>query len=243
MASRLVVAALARNEADRFWRSALEAWSQFADRVLVQDDGSEDETVDIALSARAAVLSSPDPHEGMWGKEAPMRAQLWQKAWEFTRPGDYILVLDADMVPARDPRPLLASEPDAVAFNLYDLWTPDAYRIDGYWQGHNNWRTWCVRRPETPAEGWVWPSRGIHCGHFPSNLKPGRVVSAPRDFGLLHYAYSSPELRRLKHEAYMSVAGQLSDFERAHAASILSEPTLANLPFTPDYTLRLASDA
>lgn len=246
MKPRLIVAALVRNEADRFWRSALEAWSQFADLIVVVDDGSTDGTAWITreFSARGEVRGiALDSDNGMWGKEASARAALWEQACYHANVGDYIFILDADMVPARDPRPLLASSPDAVAFTLYDLWSPNEYRCDGFWQGHTAHRVWLVRRGEEPEEGWKWNERGVHCGHLPSNLVGGRMVYAPADFSLLHHAYVSPALREQKHAQYMSVRDQLSPFELAHADSILAPATLTPLPFTPQYTLRLANEA
>jgi hypothetical protein len=239
---RLVVAALVRNEADRFWRSALDAWSQFADEVVVLDDNSDDATPDLATAAGASVYFT-NSELPMWGREASARAKLWEVALLHAEVGDFVFILDADMVPARDPRPLLASEPDAVAFVLYDLWTSEAYRDDSYWRGHLVPRVWLAKVPHAPAGGWVWPERGVHCGHFPSNLQFQRVVYAPRDMALLHHAYVTPELRARKHQQYLGLGDALSDVEWAHAASILSAPTLAPLPFTPDYTLRLANEA
>ena len=241
---RIVVAALVRNEADRFFRSALEAWSQFADEIVVLDDWSDDATPDIVVEMprNKYQLYGRYTHDAAWGKEAPARAQLWDHACEVAGVGNYVFILDADMVPARNPRPLLASNPDAVAFTLYDLWSADEYRTDGFWRGHDVPRLWLAKVPLPPAGGWVWPERGIHTGHFPLNLQPERVVFAPRDFGLLHYAYSDPELRAAKHLQYGRVWDQLSEFERAHADSILTEPTLERLPFEPEYTLTLPAN-
>jgi glycosyltransferase involved in cell wall biosynthesis len=235
---RLIVAALVRNEADRFWRSALNAWATFADDIVVLDDGSTDDTVLCAEQWSGFVFDRST--DAAWGNEAPARAELWERACQIARVGDYIFILDADMVPARDPRPLLAAEPDAIAFPLYDLWSPNEYRCDGFWQGHTAPRTWCFRVPPVPADGWQWNARGVHCGHAPTNLSFGRVVYAPTDFSLLHYAYSSPALRTAKHAQYLSIADQLSPFERAHAESILDpDPLLSPLSFTPQYTLKL----
>src|SRR5690606_37375852 len=70
--SRIVVASLVRNEADRFWRSALEAWKTFADEIVVLDADSEDDTPEIALDAGAYVVGTSGPRA--WGSEAAKRA-------------------------------------------------------------------------------------------------------------------------------------------------------------------------
>lgn len=240
--SKLIVCCLAKNEASRFWRSALEAWWQFADDIIVLDDGSTDGTDVIAVEARALIIAR-ETLTSAWGNEAPARGQLWALALEKAEPGDWIFVLDADMTPARDPKPLLEANADAIAFKLYDLWTPSTYRSDHFWKGHLFPRVWLVKRPEEPAEGWKWPERGIHCGHFPRNLAfQKRPMAAPEDYSLLHYAYSTPELRSQKLDQYLAVHDQLSDFELRHALSITdAEPQLEPLPFEPQYRLEIAN--
>lgn len=235
---RLITACMAKNEAGKFLRSALAAWSDFSDEVLLLDDGSTDDTLGIAKKAGARWRRRGAA--GAWGAEAPARAELWNFACEWADAGDYILITDADQTPARDPRPLLAAEPDAIAFPLYDLWSPNEYRCDGFWQGHRTPRVWCVKRSDAPPAGWQFGDRGVHCGHFPLGLRTERVVYAPTDFSLLHYAYSTPALRAAKYAQYRTVADQLTPFERAHAESILDpDPLLSPLAFTPQYTLTL----
>lgn len=247
---KLVVVCLARDEADRFWRSALEAWNDFADQLLVMVDGTvndDDLTPVLAINAGAKVTLSHNGADGSWGNESPARHRLWNFAMRNTKPQDWLLILDADMVPARDPRPLLEADADAIAFKLFDLWhEADGklfYRDDNYWRGHLFPRVWAVRRPETPPEGWQWPDKGIHCGHFPQNLGfLKQPMIAPEDYSLLHYAYSQPKLRAQKRDQYLSVHEQLSDFELRHALSITdSLPELKELPFEPQYKLRLAA--
>jgi hypothetical protein len=236
----IVVATLVRNEADRFWRSALEAWSTFADRIVVLDDGSTDDTAQIADDA-GALVRQRGAGVSAWGQEAPARAELWEHALAESDEDDYIFVLDADMTPLRDPRPLLSTRPEGVAFNLYDLWTPHAYRADGFWQAHLHPRLWMVRRPSEDIE-WFWSERGIHTGHFPLNLQVTPLI-APPAFGLLHYAYATPQLRAAKHAEYIRVAKQLSDTEMLHAASIMEPATLRPLIHTPHLSLRMPSNA
>jgi glycosyltransferase involved in cell wall biosynthesis len=222
----------------------LKAWGDFSDDILVIDDHSDDESVLACQSAGAEVVSSART-KAAWGNETPLRQQLWKEAIARTEPGDYIFVLDADMVPAKDPRHLIQPHTDAIAFPLYDLWAEYSdgqlmYRDDGYWQGHLYPRVWLVRRPED--QKWKWSGRGIHSGHFPTNLEISSPLFAPPDYGLLHYAYVNPALRVAKFRQYAKVAKQLSDFEKAHAQSIMDqEGRMSCLNFQPQYTLKCAS--
>lgn len=243
--NRLVVVALVKNEMGRFWPSALAAWQEFADRIVVLDDGSSDGTKELANTLGLEVYER-GAGVSAWGAEAPARAELWQIALSESEQGDYILVLDGDMVPARNPKPLMAAEPDGVAFPLFDLWEERDgelfYRDDGFWQAHRYPRVWMVRRPEKePGQGWLWPAKGIHTGHFPSNLHLDRILYTPADHGLLHYSYILPEMREAKLNAYNSVKEQLNTIEMQHAASITdAKPSLRKLPFTPEYRLETA---
>lgn len=232
----IAVALLTRNEAGRYLPSALAAWSEWADAVAVLDNGT-DHTLDLVESAFPDAYHYERYDEAAWGDEAPARARLWEMALEAGT--DWIIVLDADMVPARDPTDLLHSDYDSIGFNLYDLWQEDplAYRVDGLWKAHENWRVWAVRAAEEPAEGWKWSERGIHTGHFPWNVSLGRTLYAPCDYGLLHYAYARPEDRERKYLAYADTANQMSEREIRHAESILQPATVRSLPFEPDHRL------
>lgn len=90
-------------------------------------------------------------------------------------------------------------------------------------------------RPHAP---WEWSTRGVHCGHMPQNFVGESGVFAPRDYALLHYAYSSEALRSEKYIAYASVAAHLSEHEIAHARSIMDpSPETYLLEFTPEFRL------
>lgn len=233
----LAVLTVVRNEATRWLPSVLAAWADFADTIIALDDGSTDATPQVLQACSKVVYHRRAADEPMWGSEAPVRQYLWQLGVASGYP--WLMVLDADMVPARDPRPLLAPQADAVSFKLYDLWQldPIKYRHDGFWQAHNTHRLWAFRNPGLDFED-RWPERGIHCGHFPSNLAPKRVVYAPTEYSLLHYAYSDPASRTEKLFQYRSKAAQLGKFEQMHAASIAdATPSLSSLPFTPQYAV------
>lgn len=225
--AQLIVAALARNEAKRYWRSALDAWTSFADKVVVLDDASTDRTFRIACSERYAEKVAPYQRvdvSAAWGAESAARRELWDIAMRESQPGDYVLWLDADMVPMADPRDVAHPGCDTYFFTLYDLWGRDErgrllYREDRWWRAHFAPRAWMIRRPrEFKAE---WPTRGIHCGHLPTNWQPKTACYVPPSHSLLHFSYADAADRHEKFAQYARVREQLSEVEWAHAQTIV----------------------
>jgi hypothetical protein len=220
---RLVSAILAKDEAgeDRYLRRVIERCFEFSDDVLVLDDNSTDATRDYAAELGCVVRL----RSGMaaWGAEAPARAQLWDAAAELAGPDGWVLICDADMLLEGDPRPLCASwGVTGWAFPLVDLWdTEEQFRVDGPWgHGPRTPRPWLFK-PGALTEPPVWPDRGVHCGHCPVNF-PGPIGIAP-DLWWKHLGWVRKEHRLRKHTQYLSVAHQLSEFERGHAQTILDD--------------------
>ena len=222
------VAALVKDEASNYLPSALEAWSDFADKIVILNDNSSDSTGDLCRSAGAFVVDWEGPKA--WGSETRPRQKLWEMA--VGSGTDWIFVLDADMVPTKDPKDLLFGGVDGILFHLYDLWRDDFYRSDNYWKGHLVPRLWLVRNPRT-TKGQNWGDRNIHSGHFPLNLRLERIVTAPRDYSLLNYAYLSPSDRVKKKQQYMTQGHHLTTHEWLHACSI-DDPDPTLLPMDVD---------
>lgn len=235
----VTVATIVRNEADRFLPSALEAWKQFADRIVALDDGSTDRTVELLLAAGAEVhQQDPSMFRGSVADEWRSRRKLWHLA---TRGAEWVIWLDADQVLSCDPRPFLqAAHP---CFRVFDLWSENEYREDAWWTGHQ--RNWWggVYAPLLPHDYRdQWNERGVHCGHVPVNLL-GQRLAMPASCSVLHYGYAFPRLREQKAARYEEVAASLTRQERFHARTILQPARTKPLPFEPKWPLRLTSSA
>lgn len=216
--SKLITAILVKNEADRYLERVLTRCLSFSDEVLVLDDGSTDGSDRLAW--RLGCRVHPRKGTGMWGNEAPARAELWEWGREMAGDDGWLLICDADMLLHGDPRPLtLSTQVNAWAWKLWDLWDDEhRYRCDGYWMGHLHPRIWMVKPNAMWNVGAEWPDRGLHTGHFPLNFPYNTGVRD--DFGWLHLAYLDPEHREQKLQQYLAKADQLTPFEKAHAMSI-----------------------
>ena len=215
---RLVTALLVKNEADKYLERVLKRCLEFSD-VLVLDDGSTDDSVAIASRLGCRVRHRTDT--GMWGNEAPARAELWDWGAEVAGDG-WLLICDADMILHGDPRPLTYStQCTAWAWVLYDVWDEERlYRCDTFWQGHTVPRTWMFR-PSALIQPPIWPRKGIHTGHAPQNF-PYIVSPLTPESGVywLHLSFLDRTHRLRKVEQYESQAHQLSTWELAHARSV-----------------------
>lgn len=252
---------MARNEAGGYFRSAVKAWLDFADELLLLDNGSTDDTSSLAVEVGGdQVTEVEQPYDRpAWGHEAPFREALFNAGVEASEPGDILFILDADMAPIKSPVEFFeASDAEAFAFPLFDLWATDemhlknmymreqfSYRDEPpYWVAHRNPRTWAVRVREEDlgTEHQFDDGRDIHSGHIPSSYQ--RTITAadrcvvPKSHAIAHYSYLDPEDQQQKYEQYMSVKADLTEFERAHAETIIEEaPRLRPLGHDMDYVL------
>jgi len=240
---RIIVATIVRNEADRYLPSALEAWGEFADRIVAIDNGSTDDTTELLHETGARIIRPPDDAP-MWGNEAPFRKALYELAIGYATDDDVIFFLDADMVPLRDPSDLFLANVDVFSFNLYDVWQYSEnqcyYRFDPpFWIADKVWRPWAVRAGYARTLHYD-AERGIHCGHLPSTvLDTDQVIYAPTPFGLLHYGYATEEDRERAFTRYEGARDELSADEWRHVDTILHpSPQLTLLTTKPTWMLK-----
>jgi hypothetical protein len=219
---RLVTALLVRNEADRYLKRVLERCAEFSDAILVLDDGSTDGTPELAQECSLVLLKRRQSDDLAWGKETPARKELWERGAKLAGDG-WLLICDADMILKGDPRSYTETwECNSWAWPLVDLWDSEqTFRVDGPWSvGPSTPRPWLFR-PSAVPDGWSpqWGTAGLHSGHAPPNFPTACGVAT--ELLWYHLAYVKPDHRILKHQAYMSQVGHLSEWQRSHAASIL----------------------
>ena len=145
--AHLVSALLVKNEAGRYLTKVLERCSQFSDEILVLDDRSTDNTIDVARAHGCQVRGRSVLKGDAWGNEAPARVELWQWMTEAAKDG-WGLVVDADQILHGNPRDLIDTwEVSAWAFVLWDCWDSDTQaRVDGPWgYGPQVPRPWLFR--------------------------------------------------------------------------------------------------
>ena len=146
-----------------------------------------------------------------------------------------------------------------VLYDLWNIEQVYQFRNEPpFWIGHKSPRLWAIRVTEEIKErkkdvvlgyyvqrsgnvtdkeivvstpDFEWSGRGIHCGHVPSSLEVKNRCMLPPDFGILHYGYATCADREDRDARYRSVSHQLTEFEREHAETILTEPRLEILPF------------
>ena len=231
----IIGALLVKDEAgkDRYLERVLKNAFQFCGKVVVLDDGSQDNTREIC-EAQGAQVFRRQSQEAFWdSNESSARAMLWDLATKDAGPDDWIWIFDADhelldTAVAHAQTLTQTSVVNAWAYPLYDCWDSDTQmRTDGYWQAHLNPRIWLVKA--LPYEGYVpeWSNKAIHSGHIPHNYP---LASAVAPGGIKHLGYINAEHRLTKAEKYLSLGSKLTPFEREHAKSILESPILQDIP-------------
>lgn len=233
----IILATIAKNEADRLLPKALDCWTLVADRIISVDNGSTDGTKALLEGAGAVVFDWQTP---MDGHEHSARAFLWKCVTEAAQDGDWLVWADADHCFAGDFRPFLAQTlRNRVLFPVFDMWTPTAYRSDAWWRVRPWWQA--VRwGPWAHGVEWQWPDRGWHSGHVPLNAPQvfGSAANVPDNLGMLHYGYATDDLRAKHAAAYQARAHVLTQAERFHANTITDQrPRVVALPFEPQWRL------
>ena len=200
--SRITLAMLVHNEADRYLERVLKHASLYIDEAVILDDASEDNTVEVCKNVLSGIpLTIVSNLEPGFNNEIMLRKQLWEMATA-TDP-DWVLFLDADEIfedkTAEIIRELAkAQEVDLYSFRLYDMWNENSYREDTYWRAHTIFRPFMVRY--ISEINYIWKETPQHCGRLPLNIYqlPGELSQ----LRLKHLGWMKEEDRLYKYNRY-----------------------------------------
>jgi len=216
--SKITLAMLVRNEADRYLERVLKHAARYIDNAVILDDASEDNTVEVCKNVLAGIpLTIVSNKKPSFQNEVVLRKQLWDLVIS-TEP-DWILILDADEIfEDRAPGVLrsLAKRQGIYyyAFRLYDMWDEGYYREDDFWNAHKYYRPFMVRY--VPGFNYKWKETPQHCGRFPFNIT--ELKGETSQLRIKHLGWMKPEDRLTKYYRYKkldpgSVYGIVQQYE------------------------------
>jgi len=228
-----------RNEADRYLHSAICNALEYLDELVVYDDRSNDDTVDVALNAGAFVVERPAHVPSFVEHEGKFRQAAYDALQEEFQPepGDWILAIDADEAlvntnPGASTRMsielniLAASYTPATAIlvPVPEFFGLDAdgrplQRMDGEWGRIQGTRLFAWQ------EGGVYADRAMACGAEPTYVATGRQHAAV-SLHLTHWGYVSQADREVKYRRYSTYAGH----SNKHVESIPASGKLRRWP-------------
>lgn len=167
-------------------RRCLESMSKYCDEIVIYDDASTDNSVEVAREFTDLIIEG---EVNEWGKEAEHRQQLLELA--LTRSPDWIFWLDADEVIERrgeqqDLRILCeTAEFDSYAFHEVNLWRTTAfYRLDNLYNDG-----WYCRLWKNTGELEIENKPGLHQRLVPKGLKN----EGQSNLEILHYGFAKDD--------------------------------------------------
>lgn len=204
---KIVLSMVVKNEANNYLKMVLEDAIKYVDEVLIIDDCSSDNTVEICES-----VLKDFPHKiilnkySMFSNEYKLRQKQWKETIKLN-PG-WMLFLDADEVFEKKMKQCIKylinnDDVDVYCFPWYDMWNDRQYRSDNLWQGHNHYMPVLLRYQ--PKFHYKFRKTAQPCGRVPKNIYMLNNVNC--DIRIKHYGWSKSSDRKRKYERYMNLDG------------------------------------
>lgn len=222
--SNLIVGSLVYNEEHKFLKQYLNGISKIANKIVIIDDGSTDNSVNICEKYTDIIgITEHVFHKN----ESQLRQALWEACTKQCKENDFILIQDCDEL-YTDSSLLHFQQAiqiadklqaDGIGINLYDMWNENQYREEPpYWTANKHFWVRCVRYKKNYT--YYWNSNKLHCGSLPINAY---YCAIPTKLQIKHMAYSTLELRQKKVEFYNNLDPQAKYGIKAQYDSILDE--------------------
>ncbi len=203
--NKIVLSMTVHNESGRYLESVLKQAAKCVDEVVIIDDASTDNTVEICEEILKNI-----PHriiknkKSMFKNEYKLRTKQWKETLK-QKPG-WILNLDADEV-LEDGFEKMIREivkidyVDLYNFKLFDMWNETEYRDDNLWNAHTRYMPFMVRYQ--PKFKYKFKKSKQHCGRLPKNIY--RLTGIDFDLRIKHFGWAREEDRKSKYERYMKL--------------------------------------
>jgi glycosyltransferase involved in cell wall biosynthesis len=200
---------LVKNEANKFLEKTLDQVSKVCDKIIIMDDNSDDETVEIC--SKYTDLIYCEDKLSFENNESSIREKLFRltiKECDFNK--DWILCLDADEVLTDDSIEIFSDQIreaeknncNAIGFKLFDMWNDAQYRDDSLWTAHNRMWIMCMKYNEQLSEG-EWLNQKLHCGRFPQVSGINCYFDRENSLEIKHMGWSTSQNRKRKYDRYI----------------------------------------
>ena len=221
--NKVVLSMIVRNESNNYLETVLKDAIQYVDEVLIIDDASEDNTVEICEKVLYNIPHKIIVNEySMFSTEYKLRKKQWEETIKLN-PG-WIIFLDADEIfedkMKRDIKYLISNkEIDLYNFRLFDMWNKEEYREDKYWNIHTHYMPFLMRYQ--PKFHYLFKKTNQHCGRLPKNTYIMNQCNS--EIRCKHLGWSRIEDRKRKYERYMKLDATGKDGSIEQYNSILDE--------------------
>lgn len=197
---RIIGGLLVKNEADRWLSEFLASFKILCDEIIVLDDCSTDNTVEICSIYSDKVYLC---HKSYWeNEEFKVREKLFELCLNEASINDWIIILDADEL-INEPLALkefmknVPIECNGFGLKLYDMWDDEHYRSDEYWTAHK--RIWQMATRKKDIE-YTFRKSKLHCGRLP--LLEDKIIYNEK-FYIKHMGWSTEKDRQFKYDRYI----------------------------------------
>lgn len=247
--STLVASAIVRNEARRYLDIWLRHLLTFCDEVRLLDDGSDDDTYELAMSMAPEVTIARRVGRSFLQYESDARNELL--AWTLEAKPTYVLSIDADefIGDTVGLRARMMEEPGPVyALWMREVWKVGRFdvrdgcgvrvavvpnevglRVDGLWGDRRCPILWQAP-PRLQGARWRVPRRKLACGREPLAVRGQRGIDT--EIGVYHFGWTRVAEREARADRYYQHDGGRFHAD-AHLQSLLDPDEAVGLDWQP----------